>query len=203
MVNPNRFYTYAYLRKDRYTPYYIGKGCGKRCYDDKGKNCVSPKDKNRIVIIKDNLTEKEAFILEEKLISFWGRKCDGGVLLNISPGGSAPPIGDGSNLFSYNKERKFTGSKIHPAKSITIADIEYYSLKNASQNIGVNHSTLSKRVRLGKDLNIPFRKNSKVLVLIDGKEHSVKDASKILNISPCALRKRIQRNHPSILYVLK
>jgi hypothetical protein len=158
----NRFYTYAYLRRDRYTPYYIGKGCGKRCYDGRGKNCVPPKNKSRIVIIKNNLTEKEAFILEEKLISFWGRKCDGGVLLNLSPGGSAPPVGDGSNLLHYNKKRKITGSKIHPAKKVVINGVEYISLKQASEILNIKHSTLSKRVRMGKNLDIPIRKYKKV-----------------------------------------
>ena len=50
MVNPNRFYTYAYLRKDR-TPYYIGKGNGDRVYRKRSKGINAPKDKNRIIAI--------------------------------------------------------------------------------------------------------------------------------------------------------
>jgi hypothetical protein len=196
----NKFYVYAYLREDRYTPYYIGKGCGKRCYYKKGKNCNPPKDRSRIIILKDNLLEEDAFNLEKLLINFWGRKCDGGVLLNISPGGSAPPISDGNNLLPYNKERKITGSKIHPAKKVIIGGIEYISLTQASEILNINHSTLSKRVRLGKDLDLSIEKRNKILVLIDNKEYSVNDASKILDISSHALRTRIARNHPSIKY---
>ena len=203
MVNPKRFYVYAYLRRNRYTPYYIGKGCGKRCYDGRGKNCTLPKDKSRIIIIKDNLLEQDAFDIEEKLIKFWGRKCDGGILLNISPGGSAPPVGDGSNLLPYNKKRKLTGSKIRPAKPITINGVTYHSIKQASEILNINQGTLSKRVRLGLDLNKPIKKYNKISVLIDNKEYSIKDASNILSISSNALRKRIERNHPSIKYILK
>lgn len=188
------------MREDRYTPYYIGKGCGKRCYYKSGKNCKPPKDRSRIIIIKDNLLENDAFYLEEVLINFWGRKCDGGILLNISPGGSAPPVGDGSNLLPYNKKRKVTGSKIHPAKKVVINGVEYTSLKQASEILNIKHSTLSKRVRMGKNLDIPIRKTNKILVLIGGKEYSVNDASKILHISSHTLRKRISRNHPSIEY---
>jgi len=71
MVNPNRFYTYAYLREDR-TPYYIGKGKGKRLYD-KGKGEVrKPKDKSRIILLKQNLTEEEAFRHEIYMIAVFG-----------------------------------------------------------------------------------------------------------------------------------
>ena len=202
MANPKRFYVYAYLRSNRYTPYYIGKGCGKRCYNGKGKNCIPPKDKSRIIIIKDNLLEEDAFDIEEKLINFWGRKCDGGILLNISPGGSAPPVGDGNNLLPYNKKRKLTGSKIHPAKPITINGVTYHSIKQASEILNIKQATLSKRIRLGLDLNNPIKKYNKILVLINDKEYSIKDASNILNISSHALRKRIERNHPSIKYIL-
>jgi len=195
-----KFYVYAYLREDKYTPYYIGKGCGKRCYHKRGKNCNPPKDRNRVIIIKDNLLEEDAFSLEKILINFWGRKCDGGILLNISPGGSAPPIGNGSNLLPYNKKRKVTGSKIHPAKKVIIEGTEYVSIKQASEILNINHSTLSKRVRMGKDLDVPIKKVSKILVLINDEEYSVKDAAQILNISSHTLRTRISRNHPSIKY---
>jgi len=87
MVNPNKFYTYAYLREDR-TPYYIGKGCYKRIYNKKGKPCGVPKDKSRIIFLKQNLTEKEAFKHEKYMIAVFGRKDLGtGILHNRTDGG--------------------------------------------------------------------------------------------------------------------
>ena len=87
MVNPNRFYTYAYLREDR-TPYYIGKGSGRRIFVNKGKPCKKPKDKSRIIFLKQNITEEEAFRHETYMIFVFGRKDLGtGILHNRSDGG--------------------------------------------------------------------------------------------------------------------
>ena len=87
MVNPYRFYTYAYLREDK-TPYYIGKGCGKRIYGSKGRPCNKPKDKSRIIFLKQNLTEEEAFRHEIYMIAVFGRKDLGtGILHNRTNGG--------------------------------------------------------------------------------------------------------------------
>jgi hypothetical protein len=83
----NRFYTYAYLRKDR-TPYYIGKGSGRRIFVNQGKSCKKPKDKSRIIFLKQNLTEEEAFKHEVYMIALYGRKDLGtGILRNRTDGG--------------------------------------------------------------------------------------------------------------------
>jgi hypothetical protein len=88
MVNPNRFYTYAYLREDR-TPYYIGKGQGDRAYRKyKGEIIKPPKDKSRIIYLKQNLSEEEAFQHEKYMIDVFGRKDLGtGILRNKTDGG--------------------------------------------------------------------------------------------------------------------
>jgi hypothetical protein len=98
MKNPNRFYTYAYLREDR-TPYYIGKGEGRRVYK-KGKGEVKlPKDKSRIIFLKQNITEEEAFKHEIYMISVFGRKDFGtGILRNRTNGGEGP-----SGIIPWNK----------------------------------------------------------------------------------------------------
>ena len=89
MVNPNRFYTYAYLREDR-TPYYIGKGSGNRIYD-KRRTIKPPNDKSRIIFLKQNLTEDEAFKHEIYMIAVFGRKDLGtGILQNLTDGGEGP-----------------------------------------------------------------------------------------------------------------
>jgi hypothetical protein len=106
MVNPNRFYTYAYLREDR-TPYYIGKGQTNRIYQKNGKPCGVPKDKSRIIFLKKNLTEEEAFKHEKYMISVFNRKDLGtGILHNRTDGG------DGSSGWIMPDEVKKKISKI-------------------------------------------------------------------------------------------
>jgi hypothetical protein len=84
----NNFYTYAYLREDR-TPYYIGKGKDDRCFiRGKKENVHLPKDKSRIIFLKQNLTEEEAFKHEIYMIAVFGRKDNGtGILRNLTDGG--------------------------------------------------------------------------------------------------------------------
>lgn len=81
------FYTYAYLRENG-VPYYIGKGKGNRAYGRHRKNIKVPKDESRILILKKDLTEAEAFKHEVYMIAVFGRKDLGtGVLVNMTNGG--------------------------------------------------------------------------------------------------------------------
>jgi hypothetical protein len=83
----NIYYVYAYLRKSDNTPYYIGKGKNDRAF--KGIHNVSiPKDKTKISILEENLSEEDAFLLETELIKQYGRIDLGtGILRNRTDGG--------------------------------------------------------------------------------------------------------------------
>ena len=81
------YYTYAYLREDK-TPYYIGKGQGNRAYKRRKTDIKPPKDKSRILFLKQNLTEEEALKHEVYMIAVFGRKDLGtGILHNRTDGG--------------------------------------------------------------------------------------------------------------------
>jgi hypothetical protein len=80
------YYTYAYLREDK-TPYYIGKGKDDRIYST-NRRIKPPKDKSRIIYLKQNLTEEQAFKHEIYMIAVLGRKDNGtGILHNRTNGG--------------------------------------------------------------------------------------------------------------------
>lgn len=82
-----KYYTYAYLREDG-TPYYIGKGENDRIYKKGKKEVQPPKNKSRIIFLKQNLTEQEAFKHEIYMIDVFGRKDLGtGILRNRTNGG--------------------------------------------------------------------------------------------------------------------
>jgi hypothetical protein len=127
--DPFRFCVYAYLRnKDSKTakagtPYYIGKGCGRRPWT-KGKNesIHPPKNKSYIALLEQNLSNIGALAIERKLIRIWGRKdLRTGILCNRTDGG------DGATGSNPSKETraKYSASQKRraPATDITRAKI--------------------------------------------------------------------------------
>jgi len=79
------YYTYAYLREDG-TPYYIGKGRGRRAFLK--HSGFYPPSKERILFLKTSLTEDQAFKHEIYMIDVFGRKDLGtGILHNKTNGG--------------------------------------------------------------------------------------------------------------------
>jgi hypothetical protein len=85
--NLNNYYVYAYLREDG-TPYYIGKGSGRRVYSNRGRRIHKPTDISRIQILEYYENEEDAFAKEIELIKQYGRKDIGtGILWNMTDGG--------------------------------------------------------------------------------------------------------------------
>jgi hypothetical protein len=81
------YYTYLWLREDG-TPYYVGKGSGRRAYVNCGRtNAYAPVDHDRI-ILQEFISERDALDAEIFLISFYGRKdLQTGCLRNLTAGG--------------------------------------------------------------------------------------------------------------------
>lgn len=81
-----KYYTYAYLREDG-TPYYIGKGSGSRAYLQLNHMVKTP-EAERVLMLKQDLTEEEANRHEIYMIDVLGRKDIGtGILRNLTDGG--------------------------------------------------------------------------------------------------------------------
>ena len=123
----NNYYTYAYLREDG-TPYYVGKGKGRRINSRK-RLCGIPKDKNKIIFLKKNLTEEEAFRHEIYMIAVLGRKDLGtGILRNITDGG------EGASGAIRTEEFKNKRRKINTGKKLSQSHIEKLRIANAGKN---------------------------------------------------------------------
>lgn len=105
------YYVYAYLRKSDKSPYYIGKGKGKRAYN-KHKSVSVPKNKALIVMLESNLTEIGALALERRYIQWYGRKDNRtGILLNKTDGGDGVSIKRGPQSEEHKLKRSLSMRK--------------------------------------------------------------------------------------------
>lgn len=142
---PKGFYVYAYLRSNDSanaksgTPYYIGKGSKDRAWvQHRGSNygVWTPKDKSKIIILEQNLTNLGALALERRLIKWYGRIDNNtGILRNKTDGGDG---GNGGASKGVLLGRKQSPEHVHKriSKICGIRRSEKSKEKNSQAHLG-------------------------------------------------------------------
>lgn len=104
------FYVYGYVRSVASrngsvgSPYYIGKGKGRRAWQKLGRSTFLPSIKKNVKMLAKNLSEVEALQLEMLLIHFFGRVDLGtGILHNKTDGGDG---GWGTLISDEDRKKK-------------------------------------------------------------------------------------------------
>jgi NUMOD3 motif len=86
-----RHYAYLHLRESDGQPFYVGKGCRARAWSDKGRNPlwhdVVAQHGWTVKLVDDDISEDQAYELEEFLVEFIGRE----ILVNLTGGGWGGP----------------------------------------------------------------------------------------------------------------
>lgn len=116
---PPGFYTYAYLRESDGTPWYIGKGKGPRAWQRHGSDNYrwSPPPNERILFLKWDLSEQNAFKHEVYLIGLYGLERDGGLLAGNQTYG-----GQGSSGYKQPKKLKELQRQIQTQRQLDSPD---------------------------------------------------------------------------------
>lgn len=161
----NIYYVYQYVRDDK-TPYYIGKGSKRRAWlKHKRANGsdLRPRDRSKIEIIKEGLSQQEAWDLETALIAKYKRIVDGGILVNSNLGGEGGVVlPRGARA---GKKNPRWGIKEDPeSKSRRILSIlrtknepNYDIFKKVIESMNIGESVDSIHRRLGIGRGICFR----------------------------------------------
>ena len=137
------YYVYSYLREDN-SPYYIGKGSGKRAYTKGPKEVKPPRDKSRVRILKENLTEEDAFLVEKLYILMFGRKdLDTGILRNKTDGGD----GASGTIVSPETRRK----RSERMKGVKRPQLIYDKIASSNRGKKASAETRAKLSAAGKN----------------------------------------------------
>ncbi len=130
------FYTYLWLREDG-TPYYVGKGSGRRA--TRKRRGSPPRDR---ILVQDFISEAEAFEAEKILIAYYGRKDIGtGTLINLNDGGEG-----GMSGYVMPEERKEKLRK---------------SMRGNKYCLGITHSEAWKKDQSDRMLGHPVSEETK------------------------------------------
>ena len=192
-----QYYTYAYLREDG-TPYYVGKGEKNRIYK-KGKGEVKPpKDKSKIIFLKQNLTEEDAFKHEIYMIAVFGRKDLGtGILRNRTNGGE----GCSGMICREDVKLKIKNSNLgkkHTEKSKKkMSESRKGRIHSEETKIKIGKSSKNRKPMLGKKMSEETKKRLKEINL--GRKHSEESKKKMSDAHKARIYKPLTEEHKNKL----
>jgi hypothetical protein len=178
-IYSNNYYVYAYLRATDNTPYYIGKGKNNRFLQSHPGVSI-PKDQSKIVFLEKNLTNVGACALERRYIRWYGKKEDGGILLNRTDGGDGNSARRPDEWRENHKilmtGRKHTKETVMKLKSI---DRSYMKTDEYKNKMSMCKKGLPSKLK-GKR---GFQVNSKKIKTPKGTFSSMREASDTLGVS--------------------
>ena len=185
--NENReFYVYEHIRLDNMTCFYVGKGKGERAYDlerNDHHDRISNRHGHVVLIIKDNLTEKEAFDLERDTIEDYvftfgyGIDIDGyrdysnkKYLTNCTWGGEGvsgihhseetkQKIGESSKGRHHSEETKQKLSEMNKGKKLSEETKQMISESRKGMQISEEHKKNISKARKGMQISEEHKKN--------------------------------------------
>ena len=162
------YYVYAYLRESDNTPYYIGKGRGKRAFTNQNHSVSLPKDRSKIHLYQTGLSENDAFLLEKEYIKLFGRKDNNtGILLNRTEGGEG--------VSGVPKPWRSKANKINPPRKGTKTS------KKARENMSIAAKNNPRKYWLGKnrDEETKNKISETKKGTVQTEEHKMKNSNKI------------------------
>lgn len=171
----NKFYVYEWYNINTNEVFYVGKGCGKRKDEIKKRNqkflsyIESHTTASRV--IKDNLSEEDAFTLEKETIQFYKER--GQCECNLMEGGT------GGVSFIWTDEAKQYWSENNPMKAK--AQRERMSKNNPMHN-----------PEIAKQVGLKHRK----AVIVDGVQYdSALTAAQALGVCDATIRTWCKKGH--------
>ena len=190
-------YLYRHIRLDKNEPFYIGIGSDAQY---KRANSINPRTKHwkniisktayRVDIVFDDLTWEEACEKEKEFISIYKRKCDGGILCNITLGGEGvyglKHSEKAKELMSIQRKGRKQSEEAITKRSEKLKGINNPNYGKQISNHQKEIIASAQRGRIKSDSEkeaIYSKTRKKVLDMTSNKIYdSIKDAAKAFNI---------------------
>lgn len=157
------FYSYIWLREDG-TPYYVGKGKGRRAFDKILHNVSCPADRSRILIFPQD-SEADAFESERAIITLFGRKDLGtGCLRNLTDGGEGTTGHKGQKRTEDCRQKMRDAAALrHPVSLETRKRLSMALMGNCNrQGIPDSEDTKRKKSAIAKRRGISIETRNKM-----------------------------------------
>jgi len=192
-------YLYRHIRLDKNEPFYIGIGSNKsRCYTKQTRNKhwhnIINKSEYRVDIVFDDLSLEQAKQKEKEFIALYGKKANGGILVNLTDGG------DGSWGVKATKEQleirkkrmtennHFKGKK-HTKEALEKMRLSKLGIKRPKEGYIKRAEKMKKYIGFNHWLSAP------VLDMETGVYYaSIKEASKYANMNVTTFIRAMKKN---------